>query len=118
TLFARSLRRDSVALITRFAAAMRNTTPDALPLGLASYTRAVTVVWVVTLAGLMASASWAALFASPQIWSWLTNVVHYAIMGLLFLGEYVLRRLKFRELDHPGFIGYIRQLIATRIHTV
>jgi uncharacterized membrane protein len=117
-LFARSLRASSVPLITRFAAAMRNVAPEQLPPELSSYTRKVTIIWVVTLSGLTLSALWSAAFATPETWSWLTNVVHYLIMGVLFLCEYIWRRVKFRGLAHPGFLTYIRQLIATRIQSV
>jgi len=113
-LFARSLRSESIPLITRFATAARGKLPD----DLATYTRSVTIVWTCTLALLVLSATLSAWLATPAVWSLLTNFVHYAALGALFLIEYVVRRLKFRHLEHPGFVAYVRLLFVTRIRAV
>jgi len=113
-VFARSLRDGDKPLITRFAAVARPSMPDDLSL----YTDRLTMVWTVLLAGLTVSALLAALFASPRLWSLLTNFVHYLVLGAFFAGEYLWRRLKFRHLEHPGFIAYVRMLFSMRMRSV
>jgi uncharacterized membrane protein len=113
-VFARSLRSDATPLITRFAAAVRESMPDEL----VKYTGRLTVVWTVVLAAMTLSALFAALFASAWWWSLLTNFIHYGILGALFLGEYLLRRYKFPHLEHPGFFAYVRLLLSTRLRSV
>jgi uncharacterized membrane protein len=113
-VFARSLRADATPLITRFAAAVRTSMPEEL----VSYTGRLTMVWTVVLAALTLSALLAALFASAWWWSLLTNFIHYAVLGALFLGEYLLRRYKFPHLEHPSFFAYVRLLLGTRLRSV
>jgi uncharacterized membrane protein len=113
-LFARTLRAPSVPMITRFAAAMRGT----LPPDLAAYTNRVTVVWTLAFAAMTLSALFLALFASREVWSIMTNFVHYLFLGALFLGEYLYRLYKFRHLEHPSFIAYIRMLLTTRVRSL
>ena len=49
------------------------------------------------------------------VWAWslFTNFVCYALMGLMFAGEYAWRRWKFRHLPHPGFAAFVRFLVQT-----
>jgi uncharacterized membrane protein len=114
TLFARSLRSGSVPLITRFATAVRGSLPE----DLARYTDSVTFWWSIAFAMLTASAIGFAVFASRELWSVMTNFVHYVLLGVLFLGEYLYRLKKFRHLEHPGFIAYLRLLFATRVRAL
>jgi uncharacterized membrane protein len=114
TIFARSLRAGSVPLITRFAAAVRGPLPE----DLARYTGKVTFWWSIAFASLTASALFFALFASRELWSVMTNFVHYAFLGAFFLGEYLYRLHKFRHLEHPGFVVYMRMLFTTRVRAL
>lgn len=113
-LFARSLRANSVPMVTRFAQAIRGE----LPAELARYTRSVTVLWCVAFAALTMSASTLAIFASPELWSVMTNFVHYLFLGALFLVEYTYRIVRFRHLEHPGFFAYIRSLFTVRMRSL
>jgi uncharacterized membrane protein len=61
------------------------------PEGIA-YTRKVTMIWCgfFVVNGTIAAAT--ALWASPEVWAAYTGLVSYILMGLLFAGEWVVRR--------------------------
>lgn len=83
------------SMIERFA---RIREPD-LPAEAIGYTRQVTQVWCVFFAVNGAIALATALWASPAVW-WLYNgLIAYLLMGLLFAGEYCVRR-HFRRRHH------------------
>jgi len=111
-LFARSLREGDMPVVTRVATKIRGELPDELR----RYTRQVTQCWVVMLI-LMAGSSLAlALFASPELWSLMTNIVQYLLMGAVFVSEYAWRRWRFRHLQHESFTTMIAALMTTRMH--
>lgn len=85
-LFAFSLWRPP-SMIERFA---RLREPD-LPAAAIPYTRKVTMVWCgfFVVNGVIASAT---VFASDQVWAVYNGLVAYGLMGLLFAGEYLVRR--------------------------
>ena len=108
--FGRSLRAGEVPLITRIARASR---ADAMPAELVSYTRGVTWLWTLTLSGMALLSVALAAFAPMELWSLFTNFLNYLILGAIFPLEYLWRRLRFRHLEHPGFIGHIRMIART-----
>jgi hypothetical protein len=60
------------------------------------------------------SATLLALFASAELWSLMTNVVHYIILGAVFVLEYAYRRCRFRHHEHSGLFQFLRRLAGTR----
>lgn len=66
-------------------------TPD-LPPSAVAWTRRVTGVWCVFLAGNCAFAAWTAFYASRDTWSLYNGFIVYLLMGLLFGGEWLLRQ--------------------------
>lgn len=72
--------------------------PDFPPAAVA-YTRRVTQVWCLFFAFNGAIALGTALWASEAVWSLYTGVIAYILMGLLFGGEFLLRR-RFKRLHH------------------
>ena len=72
--------------------------PDLAPAGVA-YTRRVTIAWCAFFAVNGSIALATALWASEAVWSLYTGVIAYLLMGLLFGGEYLLRR-RFKRLQH------------------
>jgi uncharacterized membrane protein len=72
--------------------------PDLPPEGV-RYTRRVTQAWCVffVLNGSLALAT--ALWASEAVWSLYTGVIAYGLMGLMFGGEFLLRR-RLRKVSH------------------
>lgn len=104
--WAGSLRPGRVPFVTRIATAIRGPlSPD-----YAAYTRGVTQLWVLVFAALAAAGIGLALWAPAEIWSLFTNFLNTAFIGLVFLFEYLYRRVRFRHLEHPGFFHFIRQV--------
>lgn len=86
-LFANSLVRPP-SLIEQIA---RIKSPD-LPTAAIAYTRKVTIVWCVFFALNGAMALYTVLGANLGIWAIYNSFVSYSLMGLLFAGEYLVRR--------------------------
>ncbi|MBL6751621.1 MAG: hypothetical protein ISP90_13930 [Nevskia sp.] len=108
--FAVSLLPGRVALVTRFARAM----DGALSEEQVRYTRAVTWLWVVATAALLAVTLLLIAFASVQAWSVFANFISYSLIGLLFAAEYLYRRHRFPQHAHPDFIAFVRGLSRYR----
>jgi uncharacterized membrane protein len=83
------------SMVERFA---RMREPD-LPAAAVGYTRRVTEVWCIFFAVNGALALATALWASPAVWSLYNGVVAYLLMGILFAGEYCVRR-QFKRGQH------------------
>jgi uncharacterized membrane protein len=111
-LFASSLRAGQVPLVTRIARLMHD---GPLPEDLVAYTRHVTQLWCGVCAALLLSAVLLALFASPGLWSLMTNVVHYVVLGAVFVLEYGYRRWRFSHHEHSGLFQYLRRLTRTKL---
>ena len=56
------------------------------------YTRKVTFVWCVFFLANGSIALWTALFASIEVWTLYNGLLSYLMMGVLFLGEILVRR--------------------------
>lgn len=111
-LFARSLRSGQIPIVTRVARQIRGELPPELD----RYTRVVTQCWVVLLATLAIWSVLLALYATPEFWSLMTNLVQYLILASVFLLEYLFRRWYFRHLEHESFPTMILALFRTRMH--
>jgi uncharacterized membrane protein len=66
--------------------------PD-LPQAGVVYTRKVTIVWCVFIAANGLTALWTALYASEALWALYNGFIAYVAMGLLFAGEFLLRKI-------------------------
>jgi uncharacterized membrane protein len=82
------------SMIERFA---RMNEPD-LPAQAIGYTRRVTQIWCVFFAINGAISLVTALWASPAIWTLYNGFIAYLLMGLLLVGERVVRRYFKRQL--------------------
>lgn len=112
--FARSLRPDQQPWVARVAVLMRGAP---LPEPLVSYTRQVTVLWCVVFVFMFASAVGFAIWGSLEVWSLMTNVVHYGVLGAIFVLEFAYRRLRFRDVEPWGLFEYLRRLVRTTSKT-
>ncbi|MGH8441793.1 MAG: hypothetical protein ACRETF_02700 [Nevskiaceae bacterium] len=113
-LFIGTLRNGRVPLVTRMAVAERGSlSPELL-----AYTRNVTRAWGWMLSAMAVAAVALALLAPLWVWSLFTNFLCYALLGLMFVGEYVWRRLKFRHEPHAGFAAFIRSLVRTNYRAI
>lgn len=70
-----------------------------LPPAAIVYTRRVTQAWCVFFVLNGAAALGTALYASEAVWSLYNGVISYALMGLMFGGEFLLR-MRFKRLHH------------------
>lgn len=110
-LFAGSLLPGNTPLISRIAEFI-----DGAPLSAEKrrYTRTVTIVWSGFFVFLLVELLWLGRYASLEVWSWFANGINYGLMGLLLLGEYLVRRYRFgaAQIGSPGH--FLRQLVKCR----
>ena len=111
-LFARSLRKGETPLVTRIARHMHDGT---LPEPLVAYTRRVTQLWCGICAGLFLSAVLTAWLATPALWSLMTNLVHYLVLGAVFVLEFAYRRMRYGEHENFGLLQYLKRLARTNL---
>jgi uncharacterized membrane protein len=110
-LFGRTLAAGREPMIARFARIERG---EALPADLARYTRGLTLAWTVFFASMAAISLALAAWGPLAVWSLFTNAINYALVALFFVGEYVLRRVRFRHYRHPSPIEVVRRLHTYR----
>jgi uncharacterized membrane protein len=84
----------SRSMIERFAR-LRH---EHLPAEGVRYTRQVTYAWCLFFAGNGLAAAWTAVAASRETWALYNGFIAYVLMGMLFAGEWLLRRYRFPEL--------------------
>ena len=110
-LFGRTLAAGREPMIARFARLERG---EALPADLARYTRRLTVAWTVFFAMMAATSLALAAWGPLAVWSLFTNVINYALVALFFVGEYAVRRVRFRHYRHLSPIEVVRRLHTYR----
>lgn len=107
-VFGRTLIKGREPLVTAIGEAARGP----LSIEMRIYTRRVTQFWC---AVFIIMALWSLILpwlAHPKTWSWFTNIINYGLVGVLFVGEFMLRKKIFPTHNHPNFIEYLR-IIAT-----
>ena len=109
-LFAESLVPGRTPLISRVARAARG---GHLAPALMHYTRLVTAAWAGLLFAIAITSTLLALFAPLHAWSVFTNLISYVILGVAFPLEYVWRRVRYRQFEHPGFWAHIKLIART-----
>jgi uncharacterized membrane protein len=102
--FGRSLRAGRRPLIAIIAVAAQPALPDYL----VAYAGKLTVMWTAIFALLTISDLCLALLAPHAWWSLMANFVNYLLIGAVLVGEYLFRRLRFRDHQHPGFREYLK----------
>jgi uncharacterized membrane protein len=95
-IFASSLWGE-ISLIERFAAMFD---PD-LPEEARSYCRKVTVIWCCFFVVNATIAAWTAVFATLEIWALYNGFIAYLLVGVLLLGEYLVRHWIKGKLSRP-----------------
>jgi uncharacterized membrane protein len=110
-VFGNSLRAGSTPLVTRFAELIRG---QELPPLLKTYTRHVTQMWCVVASLMLISGIVTAIFMPPVISSLITNVIHYIVLGAVFVLEYAYRHIKYT--DHLTYTlrEYLQRLVRVR----
>ena len=103
--FGRTLAPGEEPMISWFARLARGTE---LPPDLARYTRWSTVMWTAFFVSTAAAAAALAVLASPRTWSLFANGIDYLLVGALFFGEYVFRRVRYPHHSHRPLADVIR----------
>lgn len=111
-LFASTLRRGKMPLITRYIQMMEGEVPAEL----VQYSRNLTRIWTVFFALMALISALLALYAPVAVWSLFTNFINYLLVLLLLGGEYFMRDKLFPHRQQRGFVNFLRRLIATSFH--
>jgi len=104
--FASTLVRGKTPLITRFASLMREDMPSAVLL----YTRWATIAWSVYFLMMFILSLILAIYAPIELWSFFSNVLSYALLALMFLAEFTVRRMLVHEHMDYSFTEFIQRL--------
>jgi uncharacterized membrane protein len=110
-LFGRTLVRGRVPLIARFAIMEQGT----LSAELVTYTRTLTWLWTLLFIAAAAVSLALALSGHRDAWSLFTNFLNYVLVAALFLGEFVYRRLRFRNYRHHSPLQLLRNVRGTKL---
>ena len=110
--FGASLRAGREPVISVFA---RLEQGGVLPPDLARHARSITWLWTLLLAAMAALALALAILAPLEIWSLFANVVIYALIATLFIGEYLYRRVRFRHYRHASLAGLLRNVRSANL---
>ena len=102
-LFASSLRPGQTALITRLA---RRLNP-AFHAGMVPYTQGVTAAWCVFFTGQLAGSA-VLLASAPGWWPGFVTTWHAPMAAAAMLGEFAVRRWRFRHERYTGLLDTIR----------
>lgn len=109
--FARTLVPGQTPLVTRIADDMNGP----LSLHVERYTRHVTELWVVALAGFAAANFLLALLTTPVVWSLFANFINYFIVGAIFLAEWIFRCWYISDDESMTWRRYLYGLIRVDI---
>lgn len=110
-VFGYSLTREQTPIVTAIGEASRGPlSPEMI-----CYTRGVTQLWTIVFMITIANAILLPILTIPTIWSWTVNVVNYIVVGIIFLGEFIYRKHRFKDHNHPNFVEYIRIVTTTDI---
>lgn len=112
--FSLSLRAGETPLITRYAQLLDGPLEPVM----LNYTRGVTVLWTLLFTAMMLESLLLALFSSIEVWSLFTNILNYVFVALVFIGEYLFRRLRLTETDHPSFLDFVSRIARIRTHDI
>lgn len=105
-VFAASLRPGRKPLIGIFASLEHGELPN----DLARHARLITWCWALLLAAIAIVSLALAAWAPMPVWSLFTNVVSYVLVATLFAGEYLYRRMRFRQYPHASLPAVIRNV--------
>lgn len=110
--FGSSLRAGREPVISLFARLEQGGEP---PPDLARHARIVTWLWTLLLACMAGAALALAALAPLATWSLFANVVIYALIAALFVGEYLYRRARFRHYRHASLAGLLHNVRSANL---
>lgn len=103
--FGQSLRPGETPLISSIGERVRGT----LPPPVARYGRRLTGIWAFFFVAMAVESALLGLYASPFWWSLFTNFINFALVALLFVGEYPVRRILLGDLEPTPFLVGLRE---------
>ncbi len=106
--FGRTLARGEEPMISWFARLVRGTE---LPPDIARYAWWSTIVWTGFFVTMAVASAALAVLATPDTWSVFTNGIDYILVGVLFVGEYVFRRLRYANHEQRPFAEVVRTVV-------
>ena len=98
-VFANTLRKNKTPLITHIAKIEKG--EEKLTDEIKKYTRDLTITWVFFLVFLALISFILSFLASMETWSIFSNMISYAMIATLFLGEHIYRYFTFKEKASP-----------------
>lgn len=96
--FGQTLMAPRTPLITQFA----QTIHGQLPSEIQRYTRGVTLAWSMFFLAQIALSLFIFYFFSLETWSLFANVLNWPLVILMFMGEYLCRRIMNPDFQHAG----------------
>lgn len=81
------------------------------PVALTGYTRRLTWAWTTLLVGIPAVDAALALFATAEAQSLFVNFASYALLALLYFGEYAYRLWRYPQFPHPNPVTVAANLV-------
>lgn len=105
-VFGASLRPQHEPVISIFARFEQGK----LPPDLVRYTRQLTWIWTTLFTAMAAITLILALAGAIKTWSLFANIVNYALVALLFVGEFLYRRWRFRHYHHATLAELARNV--------
>lgn len=111
SVFASTLRRGRVPLVTRLARAAHG---GALPPAAERYSRRVTIAWVAFFVAVASVSTALYVGASREAWSLFVNLLVWPAVGAMFVVEYIVRRIVLRDMEHVSFADTIRAAASDR----
>lgn len=112
-IFGRTLISGREPLITAIGEAARGP----LSMAMRSYTRGLTQLWCLVFVAMIVWSAILPWLEQPELWSWFTNIINYGVVGVLFVGEFMLRKKLFPSHNHPGFFEYLRIIAHANIRS-
>ena len=107
-LFGRTLLPGRTPLVEIIARLERD---GDFPAGLAGYTRRLTWAWAILLAAIPAVSAALAFFATPAAQSLFVNFASYALLALLYFGEYAFRVWRYPQFPHKNPVTVAANLV-------
>ncbi|ACR11254.1 hypothetical protein [Teredinibacter turnerae] len=103
-IFAGSLLPGREALVTAIGEHARGPLSE----NMRRYTRAVTILWSVLFLVMVVVGGVTLLPSVPEWQAFVAHTVLYPVSGIVFIGEFFVRKLLFPRHDHPSFIEYLK----------
>lgn len=107
-LFGRTLLPGRTPLVETIARLERD---GDFPAGLAGYTRRLTWAWAILLAAIPAVSAALAFFATAAAQSLFVNFASYALLALLYFGEYAFRVWRYPQFPHKNPVTVAANLV-------